>query len=675
MDSLETNETTALEQSAEKEAPTNLASETPVNDTPSEPVPTAEQPAEAPSEPAPTTDDVAEEATPVAEEEAPAATEEAPATVGEETPEEETPATEEEASATEAEEAHLPLNKEEVVARIKEIASGEDAGDKSEVDQLKVLFYKYHNAEVQEAFRRYMDEGGEADKYIPQIDPLEAEFRAAMQIVRERRAAQQEALEEQKQKNLERKLAILERIQQMASTPEEANQTFNEFKALQAEWKEIKAVPAERATELWKNYQLYVEKFYDLLKLGHELRDYDFRKNLEIKTRLCEQAEALAEVPDVIQAFNQLQGLHQEWKETGPVAKELRDEIWNRFKAASTVVNKRHQAHFEALKAQEEENLAAKTALCEELEGMATEGLKSFADWDSITQKIIALQAKWKTIGYAPQKMNTQIFERFRTACDAFFEKKSQFFQRQKEELNANLARKKELVEKAEALKDSTEWRKTGDALIQLQKQWKEIGAVPRKYSETLWKRFIAACDQFFEAKQAATAGQREEEQGNLQQKQGIIEQLKALASEGAEDVLQKVRELQQQWNEVGHVPFRDKDRLYKEYREICDKLYGALNATQARRRLNNFRNSLAQKIEKEAGSLEGERNRMMRAYERMRDEIKTYENNLGFLTTSSKKGNAMVDAMKKKVEKLREELHLLGEKIKAVDEEMQSEK
>ena len=675
MDSLETNETTALEQSAEKEAPTNLASETPVNDTPSEPVPTAEQPAEASSEPAPTTDDVAEEATPVAEEEAPAATEEAPATVGEETPEEETPATEEEASATEAAEAHLPLNKEEVVARIKEIASGEDAGDKSEVDQLKVLFYKYHNAEVQEAFRRYLDEGGEADKYIPQIDPLEAEFRAAMQIVRERRAAQQEALEEQKQKNLERKLAILERIQQMASTPEEANQTFNEFKALQAEWKEIKAVPAERATELWKNYQLYVEKFYDLLKLGHELRDYDFRKNLEIKTRLCEQAEALAEVPDVIQAFNQLQGLHQEWKETGPVAKELRDEIWNRFKAASTVVNKRHQAHFEALKAQEEENLAAKTALCEELEGMATEGLKSFADWDSITQKIIALQAKWKTIGYAPQKMNTQIFERFRTACDAFFEKKSQFFQRQKEELNANLARKKELVEKAEALKDSTEWRKTGDALIQLQKQWKEIGAVPRKYSETLWKRFIAACDQFFEAKQAATAGQREEEQGNLQQKQGIIEQLKALASEGAEDVLQKVRELQQQWNEVGHVPFRDKDRLYKEYREICDKLYGALNATQARRRLNNFRNSLAQKIEKEAGSLEGERNRMMRAYERMRDEIKTYENNLGFLTTSSKKGNAMVDAMKKKVEKLREELHLLGEKIKAVDEEMQSEK
>ena len=568
-----------------------------------------------------------------------------------------------------------PLTKEEVVARIKEIASGEYAGDKGEVDQLKVLFYKYHNTEVQEAFRRYMDEGGEADKYIPQIDPLESEFRAAMQTVRERRAAMQEALEEQKQKNLERKLSILERIQQMASTPEEANQTFSEFKALQAEWKEIKAVPAERATELWKNYQLYVEKFYDLLKLGHELRDYDFRKNLETKTRLCEQAEALAELPDVIQAFNQLQGLHQEWKETGPVAKELRDEIWNRFKAASTVVNKRHQAHFEALKAQEEANLAAKTALCEEMEGIDTEGLKSFAEWDTVTQKIIALQARWKSIGYAPQKMNTQIFERFRTACDAFFEQKSAFFQRQKELLNANLARKKELVEKAEALKDSTEWRKTSDALIQLQRQWKEIGAVPRKYSEALWKRFIAACDQFFEAKQEATAGQREEEQNNLKAKQDIIAQLKSLAEEGADDVLQRVRELQQQWNEAGHVPFRDKDRLYKEYREICDKLYGALNATQARRRLNNFRSSLAHKIEKEGGVLENERTRMVRAYERMRDEIKTYENNLGFLTTNSKKGNAMVDALKKKVEKLRDELNLLAQKIKAVDEEIQNEK
>lgn len=631
MDSQETTETTASVQSSEPVIEnTNEASEAPVEET----VQSAPE---------------AEAATPVEE------------------------VAEPESAVEEAAE-QLPATKEEVVARMKQLASGEELGDKAELDQLKVLFYKYHNAEVQAAHRAFIEAGGEPEKFVPQIDPLEPEFRAAMQIVRERRAAAQEALEQQKQQNLQRKLAILERLQQLAETPEEANKAFDEFKALQTEWKEIKAVPAERATELWKTYQLRVENFYDLLKLGHELRDYDFRKNLEVKTRLCEQAEALAEVEDAIQAFNQLQGLHQEWKETGPVAKELRDEIWNRFKAASSVINKRHQAHFEQLKAKEEQNLAEKTALCEELEGFETEGLKTFADWDAITQKIIALQARWKTIGYAPQKVNNQIFERFRQGCDAFFEKKSEFFQNLKEELSANLAKKKELVEKAESLMDSTEWRATGDTLIQLQKQWKEIGSVPRKYSEALWKRFVGACDHFFEAKQQATAGQREEETANLEQKRGLIDQLKSLAAEGAEYTIQQVKELQQKWNEVGHVPFRDKDKLYKEYREICDKLYDALNATQAQRRLSNFRNNLAQKLEKEGSNLESERNRMIRAYERMRDEIKTYENNLGFLNAGSKKGNSLVDSMKKKVEKLRDELNLLAQKIKAVDEQLKNE-
>ena len=637
MDSLETTETTAIPQSSD-----SVIEETNETTQPTVPV---EETQETTPEPV--------EKTPQAPVEEAADT--APVTDG----------------VTEA--ADIPQSKEEVVARLKEIASGEELGEKAELDQLKVLFYKYHNAEIQEAHRAFIEAGGEPEKFIPQIDPLEPEFRAAMQIVRERRAAAQEALEQQKQENLKRKLAILERIQQLASTPEEANKAFDEFKALQAEWKEIKNVPAERATELWKNYQLYVENFYDLLKLGHELRDYDFRKNLEVKTRLCEQAEALAEVEDVIQAFNQLQGLHQEWKETGPVAKDLREEIWNRFKAASTIINKRHQAHFEELKAQEEKNLAEKTALCEELESMGTEDLKTFADWDGITQKIIALQAKWKTIGYAPQKMNNQIFERFRQGCDAFFEKKAEFFQKVKEELSANLARKKELVEKAEALMESTEWRSTSDTLIQLQKQWKEIGAVPRKYSEALWKRFVGACDHFFEAKQQATAGQREEENANLEQKRGIIDQLKELAAEGAEYTIQQVKDLQQKWSEVGHVPFRDKDKLYKEYREICDKLYDALNATQAQRRLSNFRNNLAQKLGKEGSSLGDERNRMMRAYERLRDEIKTYENNLGFLNAGSKKGNSLVDTMKKKVDKLRDELNLLAQKIKAVDEEIKN--
>lgn len=570
----------------------------------------------------------------------------------------------------------LPLfhNEEEVVARARELAAADELADKAEVELLKVLFYKFHNAKMQEAFQTFVDGGGEADKFQPQVDVLEPEFREAMQVLRQRRANAQLAVEQQKQENLERKLAILARIQELASTPEEASQAFDELKALQAEWKEIKLIPADRATELWKNYQLYVENFYDLLKLGHELRDYDFRKNLEIKTSLCEQAEALAEVGDVIQAFNQLQGLHQQWKETGPVAKDLRDDIWNRFKAASTVVNKRHQAHFEALKAREEENLTAKTALCEQLESLSTEGLKTYADWDAVTQKIIDLQTKWKTIGFAPQKMNAQIFERFRKGCDIFFEQKAAFFQQLKESLGENLARKKELVEQAESLKDSTEWRKTGDLLVQAQKQWKEIGPVPRKYSDALWKRFSAACDAFFAAKQAATSGVREEENANLEQKKTIIQQLQELAENGAADVLARVRELQQNWNEVGHVPFREKDRIYKEYRALCDRIYDGLSATRASKQLDNFRSSLAQKVEKEGNNLQKERQRMMKAYERMRDEVKTYENNLGFLSSNSRKGNSLVDTMNKKVEKLRAELELLKQKIKAVDERISAE-
>ena len=562
--------------------------------------------------------------------------------------------------------------KDEVVARVQEIAQSDEVGDKTELNLLKQLFYKFHNAEVEEAFRAFVEAGGEEDKFMPEIDPAEPLFREAMQTIRERRAAIQEAQEKQKQDNLQRKLEILERIQQLASTPEEANQNFDEFKALQNEWKEIKSVPAERATELWKNYQLYVEQFYDLLKLGHELRDYDFKKNLEIKTRLIEQAEALADNPDVLQAFNQLQALHQEWKETGPVAKEIREEIWAKFKEASTVINKKHQAHFEAIKAREEENLAKKTALCEQLEEIKTDGLKTFADWDAVTQKIKELQAEWKTIGFAPQKMNTAIFERFRQGCDAFFEKKTAFFHDLKEELNANLAKKKELVEKAESLMDSTEWRSTGDVLINLQKRWKEIGTVPRKYSEDLWKRFTAACDHFFEARQAATADVRNEEKANKEQKLGIIAQLKELAETEGENVIAQVKELQQKWSEVGHVPFRDKEALYKEYRAICDKIYDAYGVSQAKRRLNNFRQNLQQRVESAGGSLAGERERMQRAYERMVAEIKTYENNIGFLSSSSKKGNTLVEAMNKKVEKLRDELNLLAQKIKAVDEQME---
>lgn len=664
-------ETTALEQSSENENPqAPVGEEVEVATTPVEPE--------------------AETETPVEQEEP-----ESQATPDEPELQEE-PETAEAAEAEQAIVQQTFATKEAVVARVQEIAASDELGDKTELALLKQLFYKFHNAEVQEAFKAFVEAGGEEDKFMPEIDPAEPAFREAMQTIRERRAAVQEAQEKQKQDNLKRKLEILERIQQLASTPEEANKNFDEFKALQNEWKEIKAVPAERATELWKNYQLYVEQYYDLLKLGHELRDYDFKKNLEVKMRLIQQAEALAENPDVIGAFNQLQSLHQEWKETGPVAKEIREDVWAKFKEASTVINKKHQAYFDAIKAREEENLAKKTALCEQLEAFETEGLKTFNDWDAVTQKIKDLQAEWKTIGFAPQKMNTAIFERFRAGCDAFFEKKNAFFKSLKEELGANLAKKKELVEKAESLMESTEWRSTGDVLINLQKQWKEIGTVPRKYSEDLWKRFTAACDHFFEARQAATADVRNEEKANKEQKLGIIAQLKELAEKTLSDsplkgeesgsqvspsrgdlegsLIAQVRELQQKWSEVGHVPFRDKETLYKEYRGLCDKIYDAYGVSQAKRRIEGFKQNLKQRVEKEAGSLADERQRMARAYERMVAEIKTYENNIGFLNPSGKKGNSLVEAMNKKVEKLRGELQLLAEKIKAVDQQLAEE-
>ncbi len=574
------------------------------------------------------------------------------------------------------EDVQMPIlkTKEEVVARAKEIAASEDGSDRTELDTLKQLFYKYRKAEQMAERTAFIEAGGDAEQFMPTLDPAEEEFKAAMQTIRQRRAEQQAEQDRIKQENLNRKLAIIERIKEMAATPEEANKSYDEFKTLQAEWKEIKAVPAENATELWKNYQLYVEQFYDLLKMNSEMREYDFKKNLEAKTHLCELAEKLAEETDVISAFNQLQGLHQEYKEIGPVAKELREEIWNRFKAASTVVNKRHQDHFLAIKEKEEENLTKKTGLCEKVEAIATDALKNFAEWNAKTEEIIALQAEWKTIGYAPQRANAQIFERFRAACDKFFQEKAEFFKKVKNELNENLAKKTALVEKAEALMNSTEWRSASDQFIQLQKDWKTIGSIPHKYSEELWKRFIAACDHFFEEKNKATADQRNEEKENMAHKQAIIEQLQAIAENPTQnDAAQRVRELQAEWNGVGHVPFREKDNLYKKYRAACDQIYKQLNLNAQSRRLNSFKDSLKTRISEGGSTLNREHDRMMRAYEALRSEIQTYENNICFLSASSKKGNTLVDEMKRKVEKQKEELKLLAQKIKTVEQEMRN--
>ncbi len=621
------------------------------------------------------------EEAPVAETEAPAEEAEAPVveeTVAEASVEEE-PAKEEEVAAEEEagqdeEPKKVYKTKHEILERVKEIAHGDENPVKEEVDHLKTLFYKLHIAERDAKQKEYLDAGGDPEKFVVLPDEEEEAFKAEMGIIKEKRAKLFMEQEAEKQENLKRKLNIIEQIKTMVTSPEEANKSYQDFKKLQAEWKEIKAVPAEKANELWRNYQLYVEQFYDLLKLNSEAREYDFRKNLEAKTLLCEQAEKLADEKDVVAAINRLQTLHQEWKEIGPVAKELREEIWNRFKEASTVIRKRHQEFFEARKAKEEENLTKKTELCEQVEAVSTEGLKTFADWDAKTKEIIDLQAIWKTIGFAPQKVNTQIFERFRAACDKFFGEKAAYFKSVKEELNQNLAKKRALVEQAEALKESTDWKQTGDALIELQKQWKSIGAVPRKVSDELWKRFVGACDHFFEAKSQATAGQREEEKENLAKKKDIIERLRALAEEGAEATAQKVHELQAEWANVGFVPIRDKDKVYKQYREVVDTLYKKLNLSQAERRLSSFRTTLKVSAEAGANTLARERDRLARAYEIMKGELQTYENNIGFLSASSKKGSTLVQEIEKKVEKLKDELNLLKEKIKAVEAEMRNQ-
>lgn len=565
----------------------------------------------------------------------------------------------------------LPQTQEEVIARLKELAQSDEIAEKQELDSLKQAFYKIHKNNINTARNKFIEDGGNPQDFLPAPNVLEDEFKQAMNAIKQKRAEAMAEQERIKEENLQKKLAILERIKTLSNTPEEANQAYKEFKDLQNQWKEITLIPASKINELWKTYQLYVEQYYDQLKLNNEFREYDFKKNLEIKTKICETAEKLAQEEDVVSAFQQLQALHQEYKETGPVAKELREEIWSRFKAASTTINKRHQQHFEDLKAQEEENLAKKTALCEKIEAISIDSIKKVTEWDTYTKEIIDLQTEWRSIGFAPQKMNVKIFERFRSACDKFFTAKAEFFKNLKEEQNKNLSLKTALCEKAEALKDSTDWKKTADTLVQLQKEWKTIGAVPKKYAESIWKRFIEACDYFFEQKNKANASQRNEENDNLEKKNNIIERLKALIEDESENKAETLKALMKEWNETGFVPFKEKDRIYKTYHELVDNLYKALNISAARKRLDNFKNSLKAGAKEGGNSLTKERDRLIRSYEIKKNEIKTYENNLGFLTSSSKKGNSLLNEMNKKMEKLKDELNLIKEKIKAIEKEM----
>ena len=582
-----------------------------------------------------------------------------------------------EETAVENNSAETPqrLTKEDVIDKLREISGHVGDVARTEIENLKQIFYKLHNAEQEAAKRKFVDEGGAVEDFTPQPDPLEEEMKRIMSVIREKRSEQMAELEKQKEMNLQVKLSIIEELKDLLESPDDANKNYTEFKRLQQQWNEVKLVPQGSVNELWKNYQLYVEKFYDLLKLNNEFREYDFKKNLEIKTHLCEAAEKLADEPDAVSAFYQLQKLHQDFRETGPVAKELRDEIWARFKAASTVVNRRYQQYFDALKEAEQKNLDQKTVICEIVEGIDYSQLTNFSTWDNKTQEVIALQNKWKAIGYAPQKMNVKIFERFRTACDEFFRKKSEFFKATKERMNDNLERKRALCEKAEALKDSTDWKATAETLTKFQKEWKTIGPVTKKYSDALWKRFIGACDYFFEQKNKATASQRTVEQENLEKKRAIIERLAGIEEDmDTEKAAQLVRDLMKEWNNIGFVPFKNKDKIHKQYHALVDKLFERFDISASNKKLSSFKSAVSSMQEGGAQTLYRERERLSRVYENMKSELQTYENNLGFLNASSKKGNSLLNEINRKVEKLKADIELAKEKLKVIDESIQNQ-
>lgn len=562
--------------------------------------------------------------------------------------------------------------KEEVIERLSEIDNDACNADKQEIDLLKQTFYKLHKAEQEAARKAFEEQGGKPEEFVPAADPLENKFKEIMSSIKEKRSEMAAEAEREKEDNLAKKLQILDKMKDLIENSDDTGKIYNEFKELQQQWNDIKQVPIGKVNELWKSYQLYTEKFYDMVKLNNEFREYDFKKNLEQKTKLCEAAEKLAAEDDVVSAFHQLQNLYQEFRNIGPVAKELRESIWARFKAASTAINRRHQQHFEELKEKEQNNLDQKTVICEIAEAMEYDTFKTFADWEDKTKEILALQAKWKTIGYAPQKMNVKIFERFRAACDEFFKRKAAFYKDIKNSMAENLEKKKALCEKAEALKDSTDWKATAEILTKLQKEWKTIGPVSKKHSDAVWKRFIGACDHFFAQKNKANSSQRSVESDNMAKKENIISQLHEIEKAGNEDesVADKIRGLIKEWNGIGHVPFKEKDRLYNDFHSTIDRLFAKLNITASEKKLSSFKSNLSS-----GNNLYRDREKLVRTYEGLKNDIQTYENNLGFLTSASKKGNSLVQDIQRKIERLKGDMELVTKKIAAIDEKLRESK
>lgn len=573
---------------------------------------------------------------------------------------------------TEQSNDYTASTREELLATLKLLVSQEIEDSKDEIEQIKQIFYRKVKTELEEKKRKFLEEGGEEIDFKPEKDELDDQMKELLSEYKARKSAYTAKLEAERENNLLQKQHILERMKLLVDSNDDVSTHVNEFRELQKKWKTIGQVPQAQVNELWKLYSSYQDSFWDLIKINNELREYDFRKNLEIKQQLCDTAEKLADEEDVVSAFHQLQKLHEEWHETGPVSREFREEIWNRFKAASSVINKKHQGHFESIRKLEDDNLELKQALCEKLEALDFSSLTSYKAWDDATKTVITLQEEWRAIGFAPRKMNHRIFDRYRAACDKFFNAKAEFYKASKSVLTVNLDKKRQLCEQAEALKDNTDWKPTSDKLIQLQKEWKTVGPVAKKYSDELWKRFIGACDYFFEQKQKNTTDVRSVETENMAKKKEIIAAIQALdtvADKEAPEILTQLREYIAAFNEVGHVPFRDKDKIYKEYRTAVDLMFEKLNVDANQRRLDNFRSNLKDMSNKGENKLLREREKLVRAYEHLKSEIATYENNIGFLTVNSKKGSGLIREMERKIEALKEEANLIEQKIGLIED------
>ena len=576
----------------------------------------------------------------------------------------------EEIEASEPVSEYSSMSKAELVAALEALVEKPVEEIKREENAIKMAFYQIRKEELDKEKEAFLAKGNDEAAFAPREDEDEAKLKELLNQIKEKRAAHNAAIEEARAKNLEAKQAIIDEIRAISGDADNVNKHYNKVQELRHQFQQIGEVPAANATEIWKTYQAAVESFYDMLKLNKELRDYDFKKNLEQKEQLCEEAEKLSEEENVLEAFRSLQALHDKWREIGPVAKEMRETLWARFKEASAAVNKRHQAFFEQRKKREKENEDAKTSLCEKLEAIIAEDHATYAAWDEATKQIIALQEDWKKLGFAARKVNAALFTRFRAKCDEFFSEKAAFFKRMKEETAAHLEKKVALCEKAEALKDSQDWKKTTEALVALQKEWKTVGPVVKKQSDAVWKRFVSACDYFFEQKAKLTVNVRQEERNNLKQKKAVIAAInEQLANADEKEAVKNIRELMKQWQGIGHVPFKEKDKVYAEYKKAVDAAYDKLDMKESRANIANFENALNNMSDTD--KMYRERERLVRTYEQSVNELKTFENNLGFFNAQSKSGSSMLKEMERRIAKIKEDIAVLEKKIKLIDEKL----